>query len=91
MTDVEKRPTMRRPDTKAGDDLLEKMENVDSKHVEKKIRSLSRHLPSYVRAGDRARGAGGLRNDGSAQLSSAVLRKRTSGWWTVSQRLDSIA
>lgn len=39
MTDVVKRPTMRRPDTKAGDDLLEKMENVDSKHTEEKIRS----------------------------------------------------
>ena len=39
MANMEKRPTMRRPNTKAGDNLLEKMENVDSRHVEKKIRS----------------------------------------------------
>jgi len=39
MTDIEQRPTMRRPNTKAGDALLEKMESVDAKHTEKKIRS----------------------------------------------------
>ena len=36
MTDIEQRPAMCRPDKKAGDALLEKMESVEATHTEKR-------------------------------------------------------